>query len=185
MSHELRTPLNAILGFAQLLQHDRKEPLSPRHHERLSYVLRGGEHLLQLIDDILDLSKIEAGRLSMHLEAVAVTDVLTEVRETLAPLAATRDATLVIDGVPTGTVTADRTRLAQIAMNYGSNAIKYGKDGGIVRFTVHPARDGRIRISGDRRRRRHPARADRRSCSSRSSARARRPARSRAPASAS
>ena len=65
MSHELRTPLNAILGFAQLLARDRKEPLSDRHKERANHILRGGEHLLRLIDDILDLSRIEAGRLSV------------------------------------------------------------------------------------------------------------------------
>src|SRR5204863_9161248 len=59
MSHELRTPLNAILGFAQLLERDRKQPLSERQLERLAHVLRGGEHLLRLIDDVLDLSRIE------------------------------------------------------------------------------------------------------------------------------
>jgi PAS domain S-box-containing protein len=62
MSHELRTPLNAILGFAQLLERDRKEPMSERQLERMRHVLRGGEHLLRLIDDVLDLSRIEAGR---------------------------------------------------------------------------------------------------------------------------
>jgi len=71
MSHELRTPLNAVLGFAQLLLRDRREPLSERHRERVQHVLRSGEHLLRLIDDILDLSKIEAGRVSLSLELSA------------------------------------------------------------------------------------------------------------------
>src|ERR1700722_8474538 len=70
MSHELRTPLNAILGFAQLLERDRKEPLSTRHRERAAQIMRGGEHLLRLIDDILDLSRIEAGHVSISKEPV-------------------------------------------------------------------------------------------------------------------
>ena len=85
MSHELRTPLNAILGFAQLLQRDKKEPLSARHHERVDQILKGGEHLLRLIDDILDLSRIEAGGVSISTEPVSVREVLDEVRTTLEP----------------------------------------------------------------------------------------------------
>ena len=88
MSHELRTPLNAILGFAQLLARDRKEPLSDRHKERATHILRGGEHLLRLIDDILDLSRIEAGRVSISTEPVSASDVLEEARLTLEPMAA-------------------------------------------------------------------------------------------------
>ncbi len=65
MSHELRTPLNAIQGFAQLLQRDKKKPLSDRHEDRVAQILSGGEHLLHLIDDILDLSRIESRRLSI------------------------------------------------------------------------------------------------------------------------
>ncbi len=72
MSHELRTPLNAILGFAQLLHRDRKTPLTDRQKERIEYVLKGGEHLLRLIDDILDLSRIEAGRVTVSIEPVNV-----------------------------------------------------------------------------------------------------------------
>ncbi len=90
MSHELRTPLNAILGFAQLLQRDKKEPLSERHKERLQQILKGGEHLLRLIDDILDLSHIEAGGVSISPEAVSVAEVLDEIKETLGPMAAAK-----------------------------------------------------------------------------------------------
>src|SRR5690606_19536286 len=88
MSHELRTPLNAVLGFAQLLQRDKKEPLTERHQERLSHVLRGGEHLLRLIDDVLDLSRIESRRLPISLEPVAIESILEDVRRTMAPIAA-------------------------------------------------------------------------------------------------
>ncbi len=136
MSHELRTPLNAVLGFAQLLEHDRKQPLTDRQLERLHHVLRGGEHLLHLIDDVLDLSRIEAGRVTISCEPVAVRDVLAEVAATLGPLATRAKIALEVAPLPAelGRVLADRTRLAQILMNFGSNAIKYGRAGGHTRF---------------------------------------------------
>ena len=135
MSHELRTPLNAILGFAQLLQRDKKEPLSDRHKERAEQILKGGEHLLRLIDDILDLSRIEAGGVSISTESVSVADVLDQVRATLAPMAARTGIAVEVDPVSPELpmVAADRTRLAQILMNYGSNAIKYTRPAGSVR----------------------------------------------------
>ncbi len=136
MSHELRTPLNAVLGFAQLLERDRKQPLSDRQQERLQHVLRGGEHLLRLIDDVLDLSRIEAGRITISCEPVSVSEVLAEVATTLGPMAARAQITLEVPPFPgeLPRVYADRTRLAQILMNFGSNAIKYGKPGGSARF---------------------------------------------------
>jgi PAS domain S-box-containing protein len=136
MSHELRTPLNAILGFAQLLERDRKQPLSERQVERLAYVLRGGEHLLRLIDDVLDLSRIEAGRILVSSEPVDIAEVLAEVVHTLEPMASRARIQIVSPVVPSGTpwVIADRTRLAQVLMNFGSNAIKYGKADGHLTF---------------------------------------------------
>src|SRR6185369_14091023 len=138
MSHELRTPLNAVLGFAQLLQRDKKTPLNERQQERLSHVLRGGEHLLRLIDDVLDLARIEAGRVSMSAEPVDIGPVLEEVISTLEPMASRTEVSIVRTPLPMDLVPvhADRTRLAQILMNYGSNAIKYGKKGGTVAFRV-------------------------------------------------
>src|SRR6478736_8738628 len=94
MSHELRTPLNAILGFAQLLERDRKRPLDERQQERLQHVMRGGEHLLRLIDDVLDLSRIEAGRISVSPEQVNVREVVDEVIATLEPMAGRADIKL-------------------------------------------------------------------------------------------
>ena len=139
MSHELRTPLNAVLGFAQLLQRDRKEPLSARQLERLSHVLRGGEHLLRLIDDVLDLARIEAGRVTISTEPVGVRELVEEVVATLEPMAHRAGINLAIAPLPPALppVVADRTRLAQILMNYGSNAIKYGRAGGHAIFRVH------------------------------------------------
>lgn len=138
MSHELRTPLNAILGFAQLLQRDKKEPLSARHRERIEHVLRGGEHLLHLIDDVLDLSRIEARQIVVSPEPVSVDDVLNEVKTTLDPMAARAGATIVIEPLPANLpqVFADRTRFRQALMNFGSNAIKYGRHGGTIKLRV-------------------------------------------------
>jgi PAS domain S-box-containing protein len=149
MSHELRTPLNAILGFAQLLQRSRKEPISERHRGQVGQILKSGEHLLRLIDDILDLSRIEAGRVSIAVEPIDVLDVLREVNVTLTPMAALKDVNIEVDilgdGLPT--VRVDRTRYAQILMNLGSNAIKYNRDGGKVIFGVFDAGNGRLRVS--------------------------------------
>ncbi|MGH9885240.1 MAG: PAS domain S-box protein, partial [bacterium] len=103
MSHELRTPLNAILGFAQLLERDRKQPLSERQLDRLSHVLRGGEHLLRLIDDVLDLSRIESGRISVSSEPVEIAAVLAEVVHTLEPMASRASIRIVPPEVPPGT----------------------------------------------------------------------------------
>lgn len=147
MSHELRTPLNAVLGFAQLLQRDRKHPLSARQRDRLGHVVRGGEHLLRLIDDILDLSRIEAGRLAISSEPVRVPDVVTEVVSTLGPVAEAAEVSITVAAGDAGAegadaepwVVADRTRLAQILLNLGNNAIKYGRAGGSVELRIDVA----------------------------------------------
>ncbi|HXX66151.1 MAG TPA: PAS domain S-box protein [Polyangiaceae bacterium] len=149
MSHELRTPLNAILGFAQLLARDKKEPLSTRHRERVDQILRGGEHLLHLIDDILDLSRIEAGRVSISTEPVSVTEVLEHVKTTLDSVAARAGIRLEIvppePGFPLAS--ADRTRFLQIVTNFTSNAIKYNRPGGSARLTSSRREPGRLRVS--------------------------------------
>jgi PAS domain S-box-containing protein len=148
MSHELRTPLNAILGFAQLLERDRKQPLSERQIERLRHVLRGGEHLLRLIDDVLDLSRIEAGRVMVSPEPVNVREVVEETITTLEPMASRAGIAIRRGALPeVPRVVADRTRLAQILMNFGSNAIKYGKQGGHVQFTLDEPDPMTVRIT--------------------------------------
>jgi signal transduction histidine kinase/CheY-like chemotaxis protein len=148
MSHELRTPLNAILGFAQLLRRDKKEPPSDRHKERIDEILRGGEHLLRLIDDILDLSRIEAGGVSISPEPVDVAGVIEEVRRTLQPMAARQDIRIDVEApsdLPL--VAADRTRFVQILMNFGSNAIKYNRTAGKVTFRVSTSHPDRLRVA--------------------------------------
>lgn len=147
MSHELRTPLNSILGFTQLLLRDVKSPLSARHRERLGHIQQSGEHLLRLIDDILDLARIEAGHVSISLAPVDLRELLDEVVRTLAPLANEHDLQLAVTLVDHGSrfVMADRLRLLQILMNFGSNAIKYNRPQGRVAFTAE-LRDDCVRL---------------------------------------
>ncbi|WP_163648352.1 GAF domain-containing protein [Modicisalibacter sp. 'Wilcox'] len=137
MSHELRTPLNAILGFAQLLANGRRDPLSERQQRQVAQIRSSGEHLLALINDILDLSRIEAGRMTLALEAVSVRDICDAALESLAPLA--REAAVTLHG-PAETadpcVLADPTRLKQVLLNLLSNAIKYNRPEGRVVVTL-------------------------------------------------
>jgi PAS domain S-box-containing protein len=149
MSHELRTPLNAILGFAQLLQRDKKAPLEVRHRERVDQILTGGEHLLRLIDDILDLSRIEAGAVAVSAEPVNTLEVLEEAVTTLQPMAARASVRLELAQVPADAamVKADRTRFAQIVMNYGTNAIKYNRTDGSVAISASIAGGGFVRVT--------------------------------------
>ncbi|HTU63859.1 MAG TPA: ATP-binding protein, partial [Polyangiales bacterium] len=148
MSHELRTPLNAILGFAQLLRRDRKDPLSERHIERVGQILAGGEHLLRLIDDILDLSRVEAGKVAISIEPLSVPDVLEHVKATLEPMAARAAVTIEVAPLPADLplIMADRTRFAQILINFGSNAIKYNRPKGGLSFWVKPLQGNRLRL---------------------------------------
>jgi CheY-like chemotaxis protein len=148
MSHELRTPLNAILGFAQLLQRSRTDPLSNQHKARVEHILKGGEHLLRLINDILDLSHIESGGISISPEPVDVLAVLDEVRLTLQPMAESHLVRLGVEiaGASLPAVLADRTRFAQILMNFGSNAIKYNRKDGCVVFRVSAVDPAFVRV---------------------------------------
>ncbi|MEO8705843.1 MAG: PAS domain S-box protein [Kofleriaceae bacterium] len=138
MSHELRTPLNAVLGFTQLLQRDKKQPLTERQLERIDHVMRGGEQLLRLIDEVLDLARIEAGGVAISAESVELASVLEEVATTLEPMAQRLGVEIAFRQLPGHAmhVVADRTRLAQILMNFGSNAIKYNRARGHVTFRV-------------------------------------------------
>jgi PAS domain S-box-containing protein len=152
MSHELRTPLNSILGFAELLQRDKKSPLTEAQKGKLEYVLKGGEHLLRLIDDILDLNRIESGRVVVSTEPVGVAEVLAEVKSTLDPMAARAGIALLIEPLPAGLpeVVADRTRFSQILINFGSNALKYGKRGGRTTLSVsHTPKRVRVSVADD------------------------------------
>jgi PAS domain S-box-containing protein len=132
MSHELRTPLNTILGFSELIAEESSGALNEKQKRFVSHIQRDAAHLLELINDILDLSKIEAGRLELHIEAfpmaVAVAEVLTSVR----PLAAVKSLTLDSDLDTVLVLQADRVRFKEILYNLFSNAIKFTPAGGRV-----------------------------------------------------
>jgi CheY-like chemotaxis protein/nitrogen-specific signal transduction histidine kinase len=149
MSHELRTPFNAILGFAQLLYRDRREPLSQRQRDRVSQILKGADHLLRLIDDVLDLSRIEAGKISISLEAVALSDALDDVIAGLRPAAERAGVRIERRPLPEGvtSILADRTRFVQVLFNYGVNAVKYNRPGGAVRFEVSAPAAAKVRVT--------------------------------------
>ena len=136
MSHELRTPMNAILGFAQLLGTDAARPLAEPHRAHVRHILQAGTHLLALIDDVLDLARVEAGKQPILLEPVALGPLVRECLDLVRPLAAQRQVRLDGAGVvdDAGWVAADRTRLKQVLLNLLSNAIKYNREGGAVRL---------------------------------------------------
>jgi signal transduction histidine kinase/CheY-like chemotaxis protein len=136
MSHELRTPLNAILGFGQLLGMDSKAPLAPHQQQWAAQIQQAGWHLLHMIDDILDLSRIESGTLTLHIEPVPLAPLLDAVIAMVAPQAAERQIDVGADpGCADGlAVRADVTRLRQVLLNLLTNAIKYNRDGGSVRI---------------------------------------------------
>ena len=136
MSHELRTPMNAILGFAQLLDTDARRPLAEPQRSQVRHILQAGTHLLTLIDDVLDLARVEAGKQPIVLEPVALGPLVRDCLALVQPLAAQRRVHLEGDAAldAIGWVAADRTRLKQVLLNLLSNAIKYNREGGEVRL---------------------------------------------------
>jgi CheY-like chemotaxis protein/nitrogen-specific signal transduction histidine kinase len=147
MSHELRTPLNAMLGFAQLLGLDKTAPLAGHQRAWAEQIQRAGWHLLDMINDTLDLARIESGAVGFELQPVAVKPLIEASRELLAPLALRRQVQI-IEELPAAAlaVKADETRFKQILSNLLSNAVKYNRDGGrvVVRALAAPA--GRVTI---------------------------------------
>ena len=145
MSHELRTPLNAVLGFAQLLDLDE---LDQSQQEAVDQILRGGRHLLDLINEVLDIAAIESGHLSLSSEPVSAAEVIAEVVDLTQPLATNAGITLVGDASlsPALHLLADHQRLKQVLLNLVSNGIKYNREGGTVSVTCEPGGAGRYRI---------------------------------------
>ena len=147
MSHELRTPLNAVLGFAQLLASDQPPPTSSQQRS-LDQILKGGWYLLQLINEILDLAMIEAGKVTMSQESMGLTEVLNDCRAMIGPQAEKRGIQLIFASMSQPFfVHADRTRVKQVMINLLSNAIKYNKRGGTVMVECTPGNEGMVRIS--------------------------------------
>jgi len=148
MSHELRTPLNAILGFAQLLDTDPSLPLQEDQQESVDQILSGGRHLLTLIEQVLDLARIETGNIAVSLETVVLADVYRDCVPIAETLASKREITLKYTPAdPSLALLADTTRLKQVLLNLLSNAVKYNKHGGEVTLSSTPTDHGTIVIA--------------------------------------
>jgi CheY-like chemotaxis protein len=146
MSHELRTPLNAILGFGQLLEMD---DIGPQQRECVEQINRGGKHLLGLINEVLDIARIEAGRMELSPEPVRVAHAFQEALELVRPLGACRNISFEADlsGADGHCVLADNQKLKQVLLNLLSNAVKYNRDGGEVRLSCEQPCPDRLRLA--------------------------------------
>jgi PAS domain S-box-containing protein len=147
MSHELRTPLNAVIGFSEFLIDEKAGPLNTKQKEYLGDVLNSGRHLLQLINDVLDLSKIEAGKMEVRAERFPIRRAVDEVCTAIAQTAAAKGIAIRrdISGAPSE-VTLDRQKFIQVLYNLISNAVKFSNDGEEVWVTA-AQRGGALRIS--------------------------------------
>ncbi len=144
-SHELRTPLNSILGFTQLLE---MSDLGDEDRDSVRRILKAGRHLLALINEIIDIARIESGELSVSLEPVAVQPVIEEASQLMAPLAAERSIEITYRcAEPYLAVHADRQRLSQILVNLISNAVKYNRPEGAITVSCQAADDGQVCVT--------------------------------------
>ncbi len=143
MSHELRTPLNSVLGFSQILQ---MELSSPDERELVDHIFKSGSHLLELINEVLDISRVESGHISVQLQAVSFADVIAECVRIVTPQA--NDSEIVLDVVEgdDNLVLADEQRLTQVVLNLLSNAIKFNGERGTVRIQCTRSGDS-VRLS--------------------------------------
>ncbi len=147
MSHELRTPLNAILGFAQILTSDALPSTPEQKKEFANHILKSGRHLLTLINEILDLAKIESGTVTLAMEPVPLAGMLAECRGMVEPLAAARKVRMLFPESSGAVVLADRTRLKQVLLNLLSNAVKYNREAGAVVLACEQAGPNRLRLA--------------------------------------
>jgi PAS domain S-box-containing protein len=132
MSHELRTPINALIGYASLMLDRIYGDLTPRQEEGLTRIQGAAQHLLALINDILDLAKIEAGRMPLHLDDVKLRDIVTEISQQIEPLVKKKKLTYNVE-LPSSDLVlhTDRTKVKQILLNLLSNAVKFTPHGGL------------------------------------------------------
>jgi protein-histidine pros-kinase len=148
MSHELRTPLNGIIGFSEFLSDGRPGPLNDKQKEYLGDILNSGRHLLHLINDMLDLVKVQAGKVELCLEPFRLEEVISEACAGVRPIAESKHIEIKV-GIASGldSVTLDRQRFKQILYNLLSNALKFTDDGGHVAIEAQPHEDGRFQLS--------------------------------------
>jgi PAS domain S-box-containing protein len=146
MSHELRTPLNAILGFGQLLEMD---PLDPEQRQGVDQILKGGRHLLELINEVLDIARIESEQQPLDIEPVPIGETLADALEMVQPMATSRGIELRGDWDAAADlfVLADRRRLKQVLLNLLANAVKYNRDGGTATLSSVATAAGRLSIA--------------------------------------
>ena len=146
MSHELRTPLNSIIGFTGILLQGLAGPLNPEQNKQLEMVRKSARHLLALINDVLDISKIEAGQIEIYPAPFDLREAIEKVLHTVQPLAETKHLPLTPHLPPgVGQITSDRRRVEQILLNLLSNAIKFTQSGGVT--LTAEAVPGAVRIS--------------------------------------
>ena len=146
MSHELRTPLNAIIGFADLMHKGKVGPVSAEHEEYLGDILTSSRHLLQLINDVLDLAKVESGKMEFRPERIVIATIVGEVRDILRGLAATKRIRIETELAELPPARLDASKLKQVLYNYLSNAIKFTPEGGRVVVRITPEDDERFRL---------------------------------------
>jgi signal transduction histidine kinase/CheY-like chemotaxis protein len=149
MSHELRTPLHAILGFAQLLDIDKNKRLNKEQKKGISQILSGGWHLLDLVQDLLDLSSIESHKMELHTESIDVIERINNCLDAIEPLAQKRDIDVHNTLPPCGEiyVRGDPIRIKQVLINLLSNAVKYNKEGGTITVSCEQVQTDSVRIS--------------------------------------
>lgn len=147
MSHELRTPLNGIIGFAEFMLDGKSGPVNPDQREYLGDILNGGRHLLHLINDILDLSKIEAGKVELSPETFSIARAVDEVCAVSRPIAQKKRVEIEVE-IAAGlvTVTLDLQKFKQVLYNLLSNAVKFSHDNGWVEINVHPSGRDRFQL---------------------------------------
>ncbi len=148
MSHELRTPLNAMLGFAQLLEIDQRHPLAPAQRPWVGQIQQAGWHLLEMINDVLDLSRIESGNLRLQTSTLNLPELVASTVALVASEAARRDIRISEDLAPgTAGVMGDATRVKQILTNLLSNAVKYNSEGGRIHIASRLTGPDRVEVS--------------------------------------
>jgi signal transduction histidine kinase/CheY-like chemotaxis protein/HAMP domain-containing protein len=148
MSHELRTPMNAILGFSQILIMDQKNTLNPFQISNVQHILKAGKHLLELISDVLDLSKIESDHIAVSIEDVPINSLIFDTLKLLQPLLKEKELSLKVVPleIPEVTARADPIRFKQVLLNIISNAIKYNRQGGSITVSCDNLGDQNIQI---------------------------------------
>lgn len=148
MSHELRTPMNAIIGFSELLESDPDNPLNPSQSDNVTEILNAARHLLELINEILDLARIESGRTLVNMGLLQLDEIIEECITLIQPLAFERGITIInnTNSCSSKNIEADNTRLKQVILNLLSNAIKYNKEYGMITLDCAQVNEHTLRL---------------------------------------